>query len=149
MKKALCALVFALAFGLGCVSTAAAALDAALVAKLAFGDNDEKIAAIRGFVAQGEAAATPLLTALAEGQLQTAGERVLIVQDEGAIDAVTGEKVTPLPETRDDVIANNRVRGEIANAVAALRLLAPERALRIQAVKELETGASLANSLSL
>jgi len=142
MKKALCALVFAL--GLGCVSTAAAALDAALVAKLAFGDNDEKIAAIRGFVAQGEAAATPLLTALAEGQLQTAGERVLIVQDEGAIDAVTGEKVTPLPETRDDVIANNRVRGEIANAVAALRLLAPERALRIQAVKELETGASVA-----
>jgi len=142
MKKALCALVFAL--GMACASMAAAALDAALVGKLAFGDNDEKVATIRAFVAQGEAQAAPLLAALADGQLQTAGERVLIVRDEVAIDAVTGEKITPLPEAREDVIANNRVRGEIANAVAALRLLAPQRALRVQAVKELETGADAA-----
>ncbi|KPK07630.1 MAG: urea ABC transporter permease [Betaproteobacteria bacterium SG8_39] len=142
MKNALRALVLAL--GLGCASIAAAALDAALVAKLAFGDNDEKIAAIRAFVTQGEPAAAPLLDALANGQLQTAGERVLIVREEAAIDAVSGETVTPLPEAREDVIANNRVRGELANAVAALRLLAPDRALRFQAVKELETGASAA-----
>jgi urea transport system permease protein len=142
MKKALCALVFAI--GLGWVSMAAAALDPALVAKLAFGDNDEKIAAIRAFVTQGEPAAVPLLAALADGQLQTAGERVLIVRDETAIDAISGEKVTPLPEARDDVIANNRVRGELANAVAALRLLAPQRTVRVQAMKELESGASAA-----
>jgi len=36
------------------------------------------------------------------------------------------------------------VRGEIANAVAALRLLAPQRELRLAAVKELETGVSVA-----
>jgi len=142
MKKTLRALLFVL--GLGLAPLAGAALDAALVGQLAFGTNDEKIAAIRGFVAKGEAAAAPLLAALAEGRLQTAGERVLIVSDASAIDAVTGETVTPLPETRDDVIANNRVRGEIANAVAALRLLAPQRELRLAAVKELETGASAA-----
>ena len=142
MKKTLRALLFVL--GLGLAPLAGAALDAALVGQLAFGTNDEKIAAIRGFVAKGEAAAAPLLAALAEGRLQTAGERVLIVSDASAIDAVTGETVTPLPETREDVIANNRVRGEIANAVAALRLLAPQRELRLAAVKELETGASAA-----
>ena len=129
---------------MACATMAAAALDPALVGKLAFGDNDEKVAAIRAFVTQGEAEAAPLLAALANGQLQTAGERVLIVRDEGAIDALSGVTFSPLPETRDDVIANNRVRGEIANAVAALRLLAPQRALRVQAVKELESGANAA-----
>ncbi len=142
MKTLLRTLVFVL--GLGVAPLAAAALDAALVSQLAFGTNDEKIAAIRGFVEKGEAAAAPLLAALAEGQVQTAGERVLIIRDEKGIDAVSGETVTPLPEARDDVIVNNRVRGAIANAVAALRLLAPQREVRAEAVKELETGASAA-----
>jgi urea transport system permease protein len=133
-----------LVLGLGFAPFAAAALDAALVAKLAFGSNDEKIAAIRTFVERGEAAAAPLLAALAEGQVQTSGERVLIVVDETATDAVTGEKLASLPETRDDVIVNNRVRGAIANAVAALRLLAPQRDVRARAIKELETGANVA-----
>jgi len=118
----------------------AAALDAALVGKLAFGTNNEKIAAIRMLVAQGEVAAVPLLTALAEGELQTAGERVLIVRDEIATDAVTGAAVTPLPEEREDVIANNRVRGAIANAVAGLRLLSPQRELRFEAAQKLLRG---------
>jgi len=130
--------------GLGFAPLAPAALDPGLVSQLGFGSNDEKIAAIRAFVERGDAAATPLLTALAEGQVQTSGERVLIVVDETATDAVTGEKLAALPETRDDVIANNRVRGAIANAVAALRLLAPQRELRVQAIKELETGANVA-----
>ncbi len=142
MKSLLRTLVFV--FCLGVAPLAAAALDAALVSQLAFGSSDEKIAAIRGFVEKGEAAAAPLLAALAEGQVQTVGERVLIVADEKGIDAVSGARVTPLPEGRDDVIVNNRVRGEIANAVAALRLLAPQRALRAEAVKELETGANAA-----
>ncbi len=142
MKRVLFAL--ALVVGVCFSSLSAAALDATLVGKLAFGDNDEKVAAIRAFVEKGESAAAPMLAALADGQLQTAGEQVLIVRDEVGIDAVTGETVTPLPETREDVIANNRVRGEIANAVAVLRLLSPQRELRVRAVKELESGATAA-----
>lgn len=142
MKRVFLAL--ALFLGVGLSPLAGAALDAALVAKLAFGDNDEKIAAIRTLVAQGESAATPLLAALAEGEVQTAGEQVLIVRDETGTDALTGAAVTPLPEEREDVIVNNRVRGEIANAVAVLRLLSPQRELRVQAVKELENGATAA-----
>ena len=131
-----------LAFGVALSPDRAFALDAALVKQIAFGDNDEKITAIRKLVEQGDADAVPLLSALGEGEVQSAGERVLIVRGELATDAVTGEKLAQLPEARDDVIVNNRVRGEIANAVAALRLLSPKRELRAQAVKELETGAS-------
>jgi len=137
MKRVFLALAFT--FGIG-VSSMAAAFDAALVGQLAFGTNNEKIAAIRTLVAQGDAGAVPLLTALAEGELQTAGERILIVKDEVATDALTGVAVTPLPEDREDVIANNRVRGAIANAVAALRLLSPERELRFEAAQELLGG---------
>jgi len=80
---------------------AAAALDAGLVSKLAHGDGDGKSAAIGALVASGDPQAAVLLKALADGELQTAGPRVLIVKGESATDAATGEAVTPLPDARD------------------------------------------------
>ena len=35
--------------------------------------------------------------------------RLLIVKDGNAVDAATGEAVSPLPENRDDVVVNNRL----------------------------------------
>jgi urea transport system permease protein len=82
-----------------------------------------------------------VLEALGEGELQTAGKRVLIVRGEVATDAVTGAPVSPLPADREDVVANNRVRGAAAAAVAALRLVAPERNTRLAAARALSGGA--------
>jgi urea transport system permease protein len=92
-------------------------------------------------VAEGDPAAVALLQAVAEGEMQTAGKRVLIVKGEGATDAVTGEQVTPLPAEREDVVANNRLRGEIEGALAAFKLLSPERQARLEAAKALAGGA--------
>ncbi|MDA1117083.1 MAG: urea ABC transporter permease subunit UrtB [Proteobacteria bacterium] len=122
------------------IAGGALAIDKAAVDKLAFGDGDERIAAIGALVAEADPRAVEVLKALGEGEMQTAGKRVLIVRGELGIDAFTGEKVAPLPAEREDVVANNRLRGAIGDALAALRLLSPERAMRLAAAKELATG---------
>jgi urea transport system permease protein len=125
----------------------AGALDAGLVEKLGLGDSDEKVEAINALAATGDPQAAALLKALADGDVQisidgkTGAKRVLIVQGDKAVDAATGETVAPLPQDRDDVVANNRLRGAIASALAALRLVAPDRDTRLAAVKELAGGA--------
>ena len=123
------------------VATPALALDKAAIEKLAFGDGDERSAAVTALVKEGDPKAIPVLQALSEGEMQTAGKRVLIVKGEEATDAVTGEKVSPLPADRDDVVANNRLRGEIDGALAAFKLLSPDRAARFEAAKSLAGGA--------
>ena len=123
----------------------ASALDKAAVDRLAFGDADERSAAITALVAEGDPRAAALLEALSEGEMQTiegkSGKRVLIVKGEQGADAVTGEAVSPLPEGRDDVVANNRLRREIEGALAAFKLLSPERATRLEAARQLAGGA--------
>jgi len=117
------------------------ALDPEVVRKLAFGENDEQVEAVAALVAEGDAQAATLLQALADGELQTSGKLVLIVKGETAVDAVTGAKVDPLPAERDDVAANNRLRRELATALAALKLVSADRAVRFAAAKELASGA--------
>jgi len=126
-----------LLIGLWLFASSAFALDAAMVKKLGFGDGDEKIEAIAALVAEGDAEAAALLKAALDGELQTSGKRVLIVKGEEAVDAATGAKVSPLPEDREDVILNNRVRREISGAAAALKLMSPDRAVRLASAKEL------------
>jgi urea transport system permease protein len=119
----------------------ALALDAAAVEKLVTGDGDEKIEAIAALVAEGDPRALTVLQALAEGELQVAGKRALIVKGGDAVDAVTGGKVTPLPGGLDDIVVNNRLRGAVQSALAALKLVSPERSIRLAAAKELSGGA--------
>ncbi len=121
---------------------ARAALDPAVVAKLATGDGDEKVANIAALVASGDPRALVVLQALADGEMQVASGRVLLVKGEEGVDAVTGEKVVPLPAAREDVVANNRLRREIEAALAALRLLSPDRDTRLAAARELAGGAN-------
>jgi urea transport system permease protein len=123
----------------------AAALDKAAVEKLAAGEADERSAAIAELVAEGDPRAAAFLEAVAEGEVQVVevkgAKRVLIVKSGAATDAVTGEKVDPVPQGADDVVANNRLRKEIEGALAALKLLSPERAVRMEAAKKLAAGA--------
>ena len=112
------------------------ALDATTVNKLAFGEGDEQVVAIAALVAEGDAQALTLLQALADGDLQTAAKRVFIVKGDSATDALTGEKID-LPAERDDITVNNRLRREIASAIAALRLISPDRKVRLDAAKAL------------
>ncbi|HUX24230.1 MAG TPA: urea ABC transporter permease subunit UrtB [Burkholderiales bacterium] len=123
--------------GLG-TARPALALDATVVHKLAFGDtSDDKIAAINALVESGDEQAEPLLKALLAGNVQTSGDRVLIIQGKAATDAVSGEKISPVPADASDVVLNNRIRGVLDSAVSALRLVSPDRATRLKAAREL------------
>jgi urea transport system permease protein len=124
------------------LSAGASAVDRTAVEKLAFGEGDERIAAIGALVAEGDPRAVEILQALGDGELQAAGKRVLIVHEEKALDAVTGEAVSPIPEEREDVVANNRLRGAAAEALAALKLLSPDATQRLAAAKALAGGAA-------
>jgi urea transport system permease protein len=129
-------LLFALA------TQAAWALPEEAVHDLAFGESDERAKAIGALVASGDAAALPLLQALIDGDVQTVGDKtVLIVKENKAVDAVTGQAVTPLPESRDDVVVNNRQRKLLAGAIASFKLSSPDRAVRLAAARELQGSA--------
>ena len=82
----------------------------------------------------------PILEALAAGELQTAGKRVLIVRGGKAVDAISGAAVSPIPEGAEDVVVNNRLRGAVQGALAALRLTSADRSARLTAAKELVGG---------
>jgi|CXWL01.1.fsa_nt_gi urea transport system permease protein len=124
------------------------AIDKAAVEKLAFGESDERSAAIAALLAEADPKAAAYLQAVSEGEVQTvdgkSGKRVLVVKGGQATDAVTGEKVEPIPEGAEDVVANNRLRREIEGALAAFKLLSAERAIRFEAAKALAGGADAA-----
>jgi urea transport system permease protein len=94
--------------------SAVAAVDPALVKQLATGDSDAKVEAIGQLVATGDPDAFVLLKSMADGQFKHEGE---------------------------EVVLNNRVRRELESALAALKLMAPERSQRAEAIRELASGA--------
>jgi urea transport system permease protein len=111
------------------------------VRALAFGDGEEQVAAIAALVVDGDARGAKVLEALAEGDLKTSAKRVLIVQGGKAVDAISGETLAAVPADAEDIVANNRLRRELAGAIAALKLVSPDREVRLAAAKELSGGA--------
>src|SRR4051794_14863801 len=117
-----------------------AAIPVDQIRDLALGENDARMKAISATVAAGKPDAIVLLQAMLDGEVQTLnGTQVLRVQSDRAVDVVTGAEVTPLPEGLDDVVMNNRVRKELGVAIAALKLTSPDRTIRLNAVKGLQS----------
>jgi urea transport system permease protein len=77
------------------------------------------------------------IEALSEDAVKLIGDRPVVVKDDKAFDPVTGAPVV-LPDTAEDVINNNRMRGEIDAALAALKLLSSDDKVRREAVKTLQ-----------
>ncbi len=117
-----------------------AALDAAVVVRLGAEDSDARIEAIRALVAAQDARAIEVLKALGDDALAliSGGKRAVIVADGQMADAVSGERLGAVPGALETIIINNRIRGEIASALAALRLGSPDRATRLAAARELQ-----------
>ena len=138
------AIALALAAGLA----PAMALDAGQAQTMARGeDSESRIAALQAAVSA--AALTPdprlqaFLQALAGEQLRASGERLLILHADGsAEDALTGARVSPVPEALDELMINNRLRGELDQALAALKLFSGPPAERLAAARALQQDAS-------
>jgi urea transport system permease protein len=114
--------------------THALALTAEQARALTLGDTDARVSALQKALASPDAQTAAFLQAMADDAVKVNGTQVLIVRDGKAIDPASGE-ATALPDTAEDVINNNRMRGEIDAALSALQLLSTDAALRVQAAK--------------
>jgi urea transport system permease protein len=130
-----------LALALLWLPAAHAALDPQAVKGLAGDDSDAKIAAINLLAASGDEAAARVLNALAADTLYKAGDSLIVMDGDTAIDAATGAALPAAPENRQGIGINNRIRGVLNGALAGIKLLSADREVRLAAAKELESGA--------
>eukprot|EP01030_Chromulinospumella_sphaerica_P003189 gene3189-3117_t len=112
------------------------ALTAEQALAMAAGDTDDRVAAVQQAVVDPSERTAAFLQALADDAVKVAGGKTLIVRDDKGIDPVTGAEV-PLPADAEDIINNNRMRGEIDTALAGLALFGKDEAQRMAAAKAL------------
>jgi urea transport system permease protein len=114
--------------------TQALALTAEQARALTLGDTDTRVSALQKALASPDAQTAAFLQAMTDDAVKINGTQVLIVRDGKAFDPTNGEAIA-LPDMTDDVINNNRMRGEIDSALSALQLFSTDAALRVQAAK--------------
>ncbi len=119
------------------LSSPAWALTPELAGRIAAGDSDGRIAALNEAAASADAALVPFVQALLADEVKVAGGRAYIVRDDKAVEAATGQPAK-LPDDAEDVINNNRMRGELEAAVAALSLFSPDREARAKSIADLK-----------
>ena len=103
---------------------------------MAVGDADARIEALNKAIIQADEKTAAFIQALSDDAVRTAGDKLFVVRDGKATDPISGVEVT-LPDAAEDVISNNRMRGEIDSAQAVLRLFAKDDKLRGQAIASL------------
>jgi urea transport system permease protein len=103
---------------------------------IAVGESDARIEALSKAVAQGDDKTAAYLQALADDVVKIAKDQVIVVRDGQGLDPVTGQAV-PVPADAEEVMLNNRLRGEIDTALAALKLFSPDVKVRRQAALSL------------
>jgi len=119
------------------IGTHASALTPAQVKGIASGDTDARIAALNQAMLSADERTASFVQALNDDAVKIAGDKVLVVKDGKAFDPVTGAEAT-LPEQVDDITNNNRMRGEIENALAGLKLFSKDQTVRAAAIVELQ-----------
>ncbi len=118
-----------------------AAPDPALVRQLVDDDNSRKVEAIRLLTQAAEPQTVALLTAMGEGNLYLVADKAVLIEGDQARDAATGAAMK-MPANPESVTVNNRIRGELANALAALNLFDADRAVRLAAAQKLQNNIS-------
>ncbi|MGB8149356.1 MAG: urea ABC transporter permease subunit UrtB, partial [Azonexus sp.] len=115
-----------------------AGLDPAQVNQLVAEDSSDKVAAIRQLTQTADPDAVRVLKAMADDSLYLAGDKAVIIDGDQAFDAATGTKMR-MPANPESVTVNNRIRGELAGALAALELFDAERAVRLASARKLQS----------
>jgi len=104
------------------------------------GDTDARIEALSLAVAHADARTQLFLQALADDAVKLVRGKAIMVSGDKGIDPASGTEFA-LPEDAEDVINNNRMRGEIDSALAALKLFAKDDKVRMAAVQQLQRDA--------
>ena len=110
------------------------------VKAIALGETDARVEALGKAMLAADDTTTAFLQALSDDAVKVAGGKVLVVRDGKGFDPVTGADAAVSTDL-EDVINNNRMRGEIDSALAALKLFSKDDKVRQAAVKQLQSDA--------
>ncbi|MES2281004.1 MAG: urea ABC transporter permease subunit UrtB [Pseudomonadota bacterium] len=112
------------------------ALTPAEVKGMTLGETDARVEALNKAAANADDKTAAFIQALSDDAVKTKGDTIFVVKDGKAFDPVTGAE-TPLPADAEDVINPNMMRGEMDNALAALKLFSKDEKTRRDAIKTL------------
>ncbi|RYG10346.1 MAG: urea ABC transporter permease subunit UrtB, partial [Burkholderiales bacterium] len=118
-------------------ASGAHALTATEAKAIATGETDARIEALNKAVETADDKTAAFIQALTDDAVKVKDDKVFIVRDGKGTDPVTGAEAA-VPDDAEDVINNNRMRGELDSAMAALKLFSKDEKLRREAVKSLQ-----------
>jgi urea transport system permease protein len=114
----------------------AQALSANEAKAMALGESDARVAALQKAVVNADERTVRFIQALSDDAVKLVGDVPVMMVDGKGVDPVTQAEVT-VPDTAEDVMNNNRMRGELDTALAAVKLLSPDASVRRAAIKTL------------
>jgi urea transport system permease protein len=120
-----------------CCAAPALALTPQQARALAVGEAETRIAALNTVLGGADEKTVALIQALSDDAVKFTDTAVFVVKDGKGFDPVTGAEM-PVPETAEDVINNNQMRGELDAALASIKLFSSDVAVRTEAVKTLQ-----------
>ena len=132
-KNTLYALLIAMSFMAG----NAYSLTAEEAKSMSVGDGDARIAALRKAVTQADDKTLAFIQALSDDGVKLVADKPVVIQGGQGVDPVSGQ-VVPVPDSAEDVMNNNRMRGELDAALASAKLLSTDIAVRRDAIKTLQ-----------
>ena len=104
---------------------------------IAVGESDARIEALGKALATADDKTAAFLQALADDSVKVSGDKLFIVRDGKGVDPVTGNAVA-VPDGAEDVVSNNRMRGELDSALSSMKLFSKDESLRMGAVREMQ-----------
>ena len=119
-----------------CAAVQAHALTAEAARAMAAGDTDERIAALQAALVTPDDATVAFIRAMADDAVKIAGDKAIVLKDDKGFDPVTGAELA-VPEDAEDIVNNNRMRGEFDTALASLQLMSADVAQRRSAIDAL------------
>ena len=123
-----------------CVAGYAHAISPSAVKAIVIGEADARIEALNQAVANADDSTAAFLQALSDDAVKVAGDTVIVVREGKGVDPATGVGVS-VPAGAEDVMINNRMRGELDSALAALKLFSKDEVTRMAAIKQLQSDA--------
>ena len=122
------------------IAVSAHAISTSEANAISIGETDDRVEALRKALSHADGTTAVFLQALSDDAVKVAGGKAFMVKGDQGIDPASGAEVA-LPADAEDVINNNRMRGEIDSALAVLKLFAKDDTVRRAAVKQMQSDA--------
>ena len=104
---------------------------------IATGESDTRVEALNKALPSADDKTAAFLQALLDDAVKATADKVFIIRGGKGFDPVSGAEVL-VPEAAEDVINNNRMRGELASALAGPKLFSKDEAARRAGIKTLQ-----------